>query len=202
MKLFTQIFRSVTSIELLRTSYLTENAPFLIKSTKLRKLYRVITAVCEEHHTMYYVSRVAGRCEVTSCTDRPCRRRHCELSESREIPQLTVPGHFNCEHRLRECQNSLAHTHSHHCASLVLCIAQLVAGLSLRTPGLDPRPIDSGYTSSTSGFPCQNYSTNAIHSLNLAVASIGKKTPCAVKRQMTRPHLDYTRHSSRAALQG
>jgi len=29
MKLFTLIFRSVTSIELLRTSYLTENTPSL-----------------------------------------------------------------------------------------------------------------------------------------------------------------------------
>jgi len=28
-----------------------------------------------------------------------------------------------------------------------------------------------------------------------------QKTPCAVKRQMTAPHLDYTRHSSRAELQ-
>jgi len=52
LKLFTIIFRSVTSIELLRTSYLTENAPFLIKSTKLRNLYKVIIAVCDEHHTV------------------------------------------------------------------------------------------------------------------------------------------------------
>jgi len=56
MKLFTLIFRSVTSIELLRTSYLTENAPLLIKSTKIRKLYKVIIAMCDEYHTTSVLS--------------------------------------------------------------------------------------------------------------------------------------------------